>query len=117
MSDQSQRSQAHGCVVGIFSVFCLFLIWVHPVFGVVLWLMGLWFISAVMGPIFPKEPKYRIYVDDWEQPRHIREQPRHVVYRHEVKVTETVYTSRPSYRPRQDFDPYRLKGIFRDLDQ
>jgi hypothetical protein len=113
MTDQSQRSQAHGCVVGIFSLFCLFAIWFHPVFGVVLWLMGLWFISAMMGPIFPKEPEDTIYVDDWEQPRHVVYQ-REV--KHEIKVTETVYASRPSVRPRQEFDPYRLKGIFRDLN-
>lgn len=118
MSNQSQGSRGLGCVVGCWTLFCVFLMWVHPFFGIALWVMG----CLLIGSLLPKEePKDTIDDDDWEQPRRVvyrQEEPQHVVYRHEVKVTETIYVSR-NFRPRRQEldpyqpDPYKLKGVFR----
>jgi hypothetical protein len=110
MTEQPQ-SQNAGCGILFilpWSFFCVLVMFAHPIFGFGLWWIGLFTVGSIAQAFRSKEPHEPIYS--------IRErQPHHVVYRREVTVTETISQS-AEFRPRQEFDPYRLKGIFRDIN-
>jgi hypothetical protein len=94
--------------------FCM--AFVHPLAALVVFIIGI-SIAAQVARLSNTQEAYERMQERMSTCSRARrqQQPAEIVYRREVTVSETIYQNQ-NFRPRREFDPAKLQGVFRNLE-